>query len=100
MCASAPRVKVPPVSGKSTRRPSAESSARVFVGTNANTGEQVRIPAVKIFCSGYEPNYGCGWIDYYPKGGAEDTKKMCHHCIKEESDERVQKGLGVLNGLF
>jgi len=99
MCASAPRVKVPPVSGKSTRRPSAESSARVFVGTNANTGEQVRIPAVKVFCSGYE-NKGCGWIDYYPKGSVNDIKKICHHCISEESEERVQKGLGVLNSLF
>ena len=97
MCASAPRVKVPPVSGKSTRRPSAESSARVFVGTNANTGEQVRIPAVKVFCSGYE-NKGCGHIDYYPEGGVEDIRQMCHHCIKEERQERNQKAFGVFFG--
>jgi hypothetical protein len=91
MCASAPRVKVPPVSGKSTRRPSAVSSARVFVGTDANTGEQVRIPAVKVFCE-------CLHIDYYPEGGVEDIRQMCHHCIKEERQERNQKAFGILFG--
>jgi len=93
MCSNEHGVKSPLVS------PSAESSARVFVGTNVNTGEQVRIPAVEICCSGYG-NKGCGWIDYYPKGGAEDTLKMCNYCIKEASKERVQKAMGVLNSLF
>jgi len=93
MCSNEHGVKVPSI------RPSVESSARVFVGTDANTGEQVRITAVQIFCSGYE-NKGCSHIDYYPKGSVNDIRKMCHYCITEESEERVQKAMGVLNNLF
>jgi len=93
MCSNEHGVKVPSI------RPSVESSARVFVGTDANTGKRVRIPAVQIFCSGYE-NKGCGHIDYYPVGSASDIKKMCHYCLKELSQKRTQKGLDVLNNLF
>jgi|TARA_R100000995_G_scaffold71776_1_gene40436 hypothetical protein len=90
MCASAPRVKVPPVSGKSTRRPKANTMASTLVECSTRSPSN---RYARVICE-------CGWEELYPVESYEAQTQECHLCKKEKSEERVQKGLGVLNGLF